>query len=135
ALIASVAAAGTTVLRNAASEPHVHDLAHFLAALAARIDGTGTNTLTIERGRPLGGATHTIGPDHIEVGSFIGLAAVARSELRIADAGVEHLRAVLLGFQRLGIECRVEGRDLVVPAEQGRAIQSAMGGHVPRLED
>src|SRR5690606_26232243 len=74
ALIASVAAAGTTVLRNAASEPHVQDLAHFLVALGARIDGIGTNTLTIEGGRPLGGATHTIGPDHIEVGSFIGLA-------------------------------------------------------------
>lgn len=135
ALIASVAATGTTVLRNAASEPHVQDLAHFLVALGAVIDGIGTNTLTIEGGRTLGGATYTIGPDHIEVGSFIGLAAVTRSELRIEDAGVEHLRAVLLGFQRLGIECRMDGADLVVPAEQSLIIQDDMGGHVPKLED
>lgn len=135
ALIASVAASGTTVLRNAASEPHVQDLARFLVALGAEIDGIGTNTLTIQGGRTLGGARHTIGPDHIEVGSFIGLAVVTRSELRIADAGVEHLRAVLLGFQRLGIECRVDGPDLIVPAEQSRVILSDMGGHVPKLED
>lgn len=135
ALIASVAASGTTVLRNAASEPHVQDLAHFLVAMGARIDGIGTNTLTIQGGLPLGGARHTIGPDHIEVGSFIGLAAVTHSELRIADAGVEHLRSTLLGFERLGVECRVEGRDLVVPASQSRVIRSDMGGHVPKLED
>ncbi|HEU4631027.1 MAG TPA: UDP-N-acetylglucosamine 1-carboxyvinyltransferase [Gemmatimonadaceae bacterium] len=135
ALVAAVAAEGTTVLRNAASEPHVQDLAHFLVALGAEIDGVGTNTLTVRGGRPLGGATHRIGPDHIEVGSFIGLAAVTRSTLRIEDAGVEHLRAILLGFERLGIECRVEGRDLVIPAEQTRCIQSDLGGHVPKLED
>ena len=135
ALVAAVVARGTTILRNAASEPHVQDLANFLVALGARIDGIGTNTLTIEGGRTLAGARHTIGPDHIEVGSFIGLAAVTGSELRIADAGVEHLRSTLLGFGRLGISCRVEGNDLVVPAEQSRAIQSDLGGHVPKLED
>lgn len=135
ALVAAAAARGTTVLRNAASEPHVQDLANFLVALGAQIDGIGTNTLTIQGGRALGGARHTIGPDHIEVGSFIGLAAVTGSEIRIADAGVEHLRSVLLGFGRLGITCRVEGRDLVVPAEQSRTIQSDLGGHVPKLED
>jgi UDP-N-acetylglucosamine 1-carboxyvinyltransferase len=135
ALVAATAATGTTVLRNAAGEPHVQDLAHFLVALGARIEGIGTNTLTIHGGGPLGGATHTIGPDHIEVGSFIGLAAVTRSELRIEQAGVEHLRAILMGFERLGIRCRVEGDDLVIPAEQERAIQSDLGGHVPKLED
>jgi UDP-N-acetylglucosamine 1-carboxyvinyltransferase len=135
ALVAATAATGTTVLRNAASEPHVQDLARFLVALGAAIEGIGTNTLTIHGGRPLGGATHRIGPDHIEVGSFIGLAAVTRSELRIEQAGVEHLRAILLGFERLGIECRVDGDDLVIPADQRRAIQSDLGGHVPKLED
>ena len=93
AVTAAVAARGSTILRNAASEPHVQDLCHFLVALGAEIDGIGTNKLMIEGGRPLTGATHTIGPDHIEVGSFIGLAAVTKSEIRIQDAGIEHLRA------------------------------------------
>src|SRR5204862_1739336 len=124
ALVAAVAASGMTILRNAASEPHVQDLCHFLVALGAGIDGIGTNKLTIEGGRTLGGATHRIGPDHIEVGSFIGLAAVTESEIRIADAGVEHLRSTLMGFARLGISCKIDGPDLVVPAVQDRTIQS-----------
>jgi UDP-N-acetylglucosamine 1-carboxyvinyltransferase len=135
AITAAVAATGTTVLRNAASEPHVQDLCHFLVALGAEIDGIGTNKLTIEGGRRLSGATHRIGPDHIEVGSFIGMAAATGSELRIADAGVEHLRSTLMGFARLGVSCKVEGADLVVPADQEKVIQSDLGGHVPKLED
>jgi UDP-N-acetylglucosamine 1-carboxyvinyltransferase len=135
AVTAAAAARGTTVLRNAACEPHVQDLCHFLVALGAEIDGVGTNKLTIEGGHALGGATHRIGPDHIEVGSFIGLAAVTGSELRIADAGIEHLRSTLLGFARLGVSCKIEGADLVVPAEQQKVIQTDMGGHVPKLED
>src|SRR5205085_389025 len=101
ALTAAVAAKGVTILRNAACEPHVQDLARFLVALGARIQGIGTNMLTIEGGHPLHGATHRIGPDHIEVGSFIGLAAVTGSELRISDAGVEHLQSIRMGFARL----------------------------------
>ena len=135
ALMAAVAASGTTILRNAASEPHVQDLSHFLVALGAEIEGIGTNKLTVQGGRQLGGATHRIGPDHIEVGSFIGLAAVTCSELRIADAGIEHLRSTLMGFARLGISCTIDGPDLIVPAEQQKVIQSDLGGHVPKLED
>ena len=135
ALVAAVAARGTTVLRNAASEPHVQDLARFLVALGAQIEGIGSNVYTIHGGRPLHGATHSIGPDHIEVGSFIGLAAVTKSELRIESAGVEHLRSTLLGFGRLGIHCEIDGDDLIVAAEQDRKIQSDLGGHVPKLED
>ncbi len=135
AMMAAVAARGTTVLRNAACEPHVQDLAHFLVALGARIEGIGTNELTIHGGATLGGTTYTIGADHIEVGSFIGLAAVTQSELRIADAGVRHLRSILLGFERLGITCRIEGDDLIVPAVQSRQIQSDLGGHVPTISD
>jgi UDP-N-acetylglucosamine 1-carboxyvinyltransferase len=135
AMMAAVLAEGTTVLRNAASEPHVQDLAHFLVALGAEIDGIGTNRVTIQGGRPLRGATHRIGPDHIEVGSFIGLAAVTRSELRIADAGVEHLNSTLMGFARLGIECTVDGADLVIPERQSRVVQSDLGGHIPTLSD
>jgi UDP-N-acetylglucosamine 1-carboxyvinyltransferase len=135
ALMAAAAAEGITILRNAASEPHVQDLAHFLVAMGARIEGIGTNCMTIEGARTLGGATHTIGPDHIEVGSFIGLAAVTNAALRIHDAGVEHLRSVLMGFERLGVTCRIEGDDVIVDADQPREIRSDMGGHVPKLED
>jgi UDP-N-acetylglucosamine 1-carboxyvinyltransferase len=135
ALTAAVAASGVTVLRNAASEPHVQDLARFLVAMGASIEGIGTNELTVEGGRPLRGTTHNIGPDHIEVGSFIGLAAVTNSELRIEKAGVEHLHSIRMGFSRLGIECETAGEDLVVAADQARKIQSDLGGHVPKLED
>jgi UDP-N-acetylglucosamine 1-carboxyvinyltransferase len=135
ALAAAVAAEGTTVLRNAASEPHVQDLARFLVAMGASIEGIGTNTITIHGGRPLHGCTHEIGPDHIEVGSFIGLAAVTRSEITIEKAGVEHLRSTLMGFERLGVVCRVEGADLVIPANQEMVIRSDLGGAVPKLED
>jgi UDP-N-acetylglucosamine 1-carboxyvinyltransferase len=135
ALMAAVAAEGTTILRNAASEPHVQDLAHFLVALGANVEGIGTNTLVIHGGASLGSATHRIGPDHIEVGSFIGLAAVTRSELRITRAGVQHLRSIRMGFERLGIECEVEGEDLIVPDDQPRDVRSDLGGHVPKLED
>jgi UDP-N-acetylglucosamine 1-carboxyvinyltransferase len=79
--------------------------------------------------------SHRIGPDHIEVGSFIGLAAVTRSELRIERAGVEHLRSMRLGFDRLGIRTVIEGDDLLVPGDQALEIQSDLGGHVPKLED
>jgi UDP-N-acetylglucosamine 1-carboxyvinyltransferase len=137
ALVAASAANGTTILRNAASEPHVQDLAHFLIALGAEIEGVGTNTMTIHGSKSIGSkrVSHTIGPDHIEVGSFIGLAAVTRSELRIENAGIEHLRSTRMGFARLGIECVGDGNDLIVPAKQSRQIQSDMGGHVPKLED
>jgi UDP-N-acetylglucosamine 1-carboxyvinyltransferase len=135
AVMAAVAATGTTVLRNAASEPHVQDLCRFLVALGATIEGIGTNLLTIHGGRPLAGATYEIGPDHIEVASFIGLAAVTRSALRIERSGVLHLRSIRLGFERLGIETRVEGDDLFVHDHQAMEIQSDLGGHVPKLED
>src|SRR5688500_135996 len=137
ALVAACAASGRTILRNAASEPHVQDLAMFLRALGAQIDGAGTNCVTIEGGRPLGReiVTHRIGPDHIEVGSFIGLAAVTRSEIRIERAGIEHLRSTRMGFERLGIVCTVDGDDLIVPAKQSLKIQADLGDHVPKLED
>ncbi|HXT47339.1 MAG TPA: UDP-N-acetylglucosamine 1-carboxyvinyltransferase [Gemmatimonadaceae bacterium] len=135
ALMAASLATGTTTLSNAASEPHVQDLAHFLVALGATIEGIGTNTITIHGAKSLHGTTHRIGPDHIEVGSFIGLAAVTRSELRIVRAGVEHLRSTRLGFERLGIECTVVGDDLIVSAKQSRTIRADLGGHVPKLED
>src|SRR6201988_3142317 len=135
ALVAAVGADGTTYLRNAASEPHVQDLAHFLVALGARIEGIGTNTIVVHGPATLHGTTYSIGPDHIEVGSLIGLAAVTRSPLRIARAGVEHLRSIRMGFERLGIVCGVEEDDTIVPPAPTLQVQNDFGGHVPKLED
>jgi UDP-N-acetylglucosamine 1-carboxyvinyltransferase len=135
ALMAAVMARGTTILRNAASEPHVQELGHFLTALGADIEGIGTNTMTVRGVTKLGGAEHRIGADHIEVGSLIGLAAVTNSELRIVRAGVPHLRSILMGFDRLGICCEIDGDDLVVRAGQPRKIRPDLGGHIPKLED
>jgi UDP-N-acetylglucosamine 1-carboxyvinyltransferase len=135
ALMAAVAAHGTSHLRNVASEPHVQDLAHFLVALGARIEGIGTNTMVAHGPSTLGAVSYSIQPDHIEVGSLIGLAAVTRSRLRIARAGIPHLRSIRMGFERLGIVCEIEGDDLVVPSGQTLKIRDDFGGHVPKLED
>jgi UDP-N-acetylglucosamine 1-carboxyvinyltransferase len=135
ALMAAVAAKGRTVLRNAACEPHVQDLARALVAMGASIEGIGTNVYTIEGGRALHGAGYTIGPDHIEIGSFIGLAAVTNGAITIDPVRSEDLRSILLGFERLGIRPRVDGQRLTVDADQERRIRPDLGGHVPKLED
>src|SRR5881628_64494 len=98
ALMAAVAAAGTTILRNAASEPHVQDLARYLVGLGGRIDGIGSNTLTVEGGAPLRPAPFTIGPDHIEIGSFLGLAAVTNGAVTIDGVRPDDLRATLMAL-------------------------------------
>src|SRR3954465_4009452 len=135
ALMAAVMAKGRTILRNAACEPHVQDLARALVAMGAEISGIGSNIYTIEGGRPLVGTSYTIGPDHIEIGSFIGLAAVTNGEVTIEPVRVEDLRSTLLGFERLGIRPRVEGNKLTVTPGQERRIRPDLGGHVPKLED
>ena len=135
ALSAAVTAQGTTILRNCASEPHVQDLARFLIAMGAEIEGIGTTCMTIHGGRSLGAAEHRIGTDYIEVGSLIGLAVVTNSELRITNAGVEHLRSTLLGFEKLGVRCVIDGGDLIVPKDQDKTVVPDFGGHVPKIED
>jgi UDP-N-acetylglucosamine 1-carboxyvinyltransferase len=135
ALMAAVGAQGTTVIRNAASEPHVQDLARFLVALGASIDGIGTNTFTIDGGRPLKAAPYTVGPDHIEVGSFMGLAAVTGGAITIDGVRADDLRSTLLAFERLGVRPRIDGTKLIVDAGQERRIRPDLGGHVPKLED
>src|SRR5713226_1909593 len=136
ALMAAVRAQGTTVLRNVASEPHVQDLARFLVAMGASIEGIGTNTMTIDGGgEPLRAAAHAIGPDHIEIGSFIGLAAVTGGAITIDGVRAEDLRSTLLAFERLGVRPRLDGTKLIVDADQERRIRPDLGGHVPKLED
>jgi len=137
ALMAAVAAPGTTVLQNAACEPHVQDLAHFLVACGAEIDGIGTNRLTIDGASPgrLRAAPYTIGPDHIEIGSFIGLAAVTNGSITIDGVRADDLRSTLIGFERLGVTPRFDGTKLIVDADQERRVRPDLGGHVPKLED
>lgn len=135
ALMAATGASGATVLRNAASEPHVQDLARFLVALGAEIEGIGTNTLTVRGGRPLHGARYTLGPDHIEIGSFVGLAAVTNGAVTISDVRAGDLHAMLLAFARLGIHPRVDGTNLVVDADQERRVRPDLGGRVPEIYD
>jgi UDP-N-acetylglucosamine 1-carboxyvinyltransferase len=135
ALMAAVMARGRTVLRNAAAEPHVQDLARMLVAMGARIEGIGSNVYVIEGGRPLTGCSYEIGPDHIEIGSFIGLAAVTNGDIVIDPVRADDLRSTLLGFDRLGIRPSVEGSRLHVTPGQERRVRPDLGGHVPKLED
>jgi UDP-N-acetylglucosamine 1-carboxyvinyltransferase len=136
-LMAAVAARGPTVLRNAASEPHVQDLARFLVACGAEIEGIGSNAMTVQGGRRLTAPTapFAIGPDHIEVGSFIGLAAVTNGAVTIEGVRGDDLRATLLAFDRLGVRPRLDGERLIVDADQERRINPDLGGHIPKLED
>jgi UDP-N-acetylglucosamine 1-carboxyvinyltransferase len=133
--MAAVRARGTTRIANAACEPHVQGLCHMLVGMGARIRGIGTNRLEIDGVEALAAHTHRIGPDHIEVGSFVGLAAVTGGELAIRGAGVEHLPMIRLGFERLGVTIEIDGDDVYVPGGQRPAIVDDAGGAVPQLDD
>ena len=135
AVMAAVTASGTTYLRNAASEPHVQDLCNMLNAMGANISGVGSNILTIEGVKRLRGAEFTIGADFMEVGSYIGLAAVTRGELEIQDAGPEHLRATRIAFNKLGIHWERDGADIFVPSGQELRVVPEMGGMIPKIDD
>ncbi len=135
AVMAAALAKGTTRLRNAAAEPHVQDLCHQLVAMGARISGVGTGHLEIEGVDRLGGCTYRIGSDHIETGSFMGLAAVTRSRIVIEDAPLQHLDSTLVGFGRLGLECTVEGTDLVAHGDRGCRIRQDAFGAVAKIDD
>ncbi len=135
AAMAAALARGQTRIRNAAAEPHVQDLCHMLVGMGAKIDGIGTGTLLIEGRERLGGGRFRITSDHIEIGSFIGLAAVTRGEITIQDAAIEHLDSTLIGFRRLGLDIQVRGEDLFIPGGQTPEIQMDMGGHIPTLGD
>jgi len=135
ALMAAVRARGTTILRNAASEPHVQDLCNMLNQMGACIDGIGTNTLVIEGVDSLHGTDFALSSDHIEVGSYLALAAATRGELLIRNAMPQHLRMMLMTFERLGVTAEVRGNDLFVPSEQSLTIVPDMGGAIPSIAD
>ena len=135
ALMAAVLAPGETVILNAASEPHVQDLARCLVTLGARIDGIGTNVMRIEGVERLTGGRFRIGPDHIEIASFIGLGAITGSDLQIVDVRPDDLRMILLTFERLGIRVELDGSSLRVPPDQDLRVIADEGDAIPKIDD
>ena len=135
ALMAAALTPGTTVIHNAASEPHVQDLARMLLQMGAKIEGIGSNVLIIEGKSELGGADYTIGPDYIEVGSFVALAAVTGGELRVKDVNPDDLRMTRLVFERLGCRVEFDGDDLIVPSGQRLRVKNDEGDAVAKIDD
>jgi UDP-N-acetylglucosamine 1-carboxyvinyltransferase len=135
AVMAAVLATGETTIMNAACEPHVVDLCRLLVKMGAEIDGIGSNMLRIHGQQRLGGARHRVCPDHIEVGSFIGLAAVTGGEITITEADPTHLRATLQAFARLGVRVDVEDGEIRVPGEQRLEVVDDLHGQIAKIED
>ena len=135
ALMAAALTPGSTVIHNAASEPHVQDLARQLLQMGARIEGIGSNVMIVEGRTSLGGADHTIGPDYIEVGSFVALAAVTGGGLRVKDVVAQDLRMTRLAFDRLGCRMEIDGDDVVVPPNQELRVRDDEGDAISKIED
>jgi UDP-N-acetylglucosamine 1-carboxyvinyltransferase len=134
-LMAAVMAKGITTIYNAACEPYIQQLCKMLNRMGAKINGVGSNLLTIEGVDYLGGTEHTILPDMIEVGSFIGLAAMTQSAITIKNAGLEHLGIIPEKFQQLGIQMEFRGDDIIVPAQDSYEIQTFLDGSVLTIYD
>jgi UDP-N-acetylglucosamine 1-carboxyvinyltransferase len=135
ALMAAALCPGETQISNAACEPHVQDLARLLTKMGARVDGIGSNVMTVNGADGLGGAEHSIGADHIEVGSFMALAAATGGELRIRDVDAADLTMVRRQFKRLGLRSEIDGDDMLVPAGQHLQVEADLGDAIPKIED
>ncbi len=133
AIMASVLAEGDTIIRNAASEPHIQELCHLLNHLGANISNIGSNVLHINGVTKLHGGEFNIGPDYLEVVSFIGAAAVTRGSIRIKNAGPDYLKMIRFVLNRLGILWTEEGEDIIVPAEQPLEVEPDLGGMIPEI--
>jgi UDP-N-acetylglucosamine 1-carboxyvinyltransferase len=134
-LMAAALTPGSTVISNAACEPHVQDLARLLVKMGARIDGIGSNVLTVQGAERLGGATHAIAPDHIEIGSFMALAGVTGGELRIKDTIPRDLWMIRGVFEQLGLHSDIEGNDILVPGGQRLVVKADVGGYKRKVMD
>ncbi len=134
AIMAAVTAKGDTVIRNAASEPHVQELCYFLNSLGAQIEEIGSNTLHIHGVTHLHGGEFTIGPDYLEVISFVGAAAVTHGSVRVKHAGVNNLGMIAHVFERLGVTWHVEGDDLILPPDQSLTIVPDLDGAIPEIK-
>jgi UDP-N-acetylglucosamine 1-carboxyvinyltransferase len=135
AVMAASLSPGQTVIGNAACEPHIQDLCRFLVSLGADIQGIESNVLSIRGVDRLGGGEWRIGPEHIEVGSFIGLAAVTGSDITIDEVERKDLASILPTFERLGIHVELTGTSLRVPPNQDLLIRDDLGGQIPKIED
>ena len=135
AIMAAAMAEGQTILHNVATEPHVCELAHFLNKGGARISGIGSNTLVIDGVDSLSSVDHEVSPDYIEIGSYIGLAAVTGSELIIEGVKAEDLRIVNLAYERLGVRYEFRDNTIFVPREQEMRITMDYHGAVPKIDD
>jgi UDP-N-acetylglucosamine 1-carboxyvinyltransferase len=133
AIMAAVTANGKTVLRNAASEPHIQELCHFINKLGGQIENIGSNTLHITGMPRLHGGEFSIGPDYLEVVSFIGAAVVTQGSIRICKAGHEYLDMIRLVLRRLGVEWGIDGETLIVPAGQKLTIEPDLGDAIPEI--
>lgn len=134
AVMAAVLAKGTTVISNAASEPHVQQLCDLLNVLGAQISGIGSNTLTIQGVERLHGGEFTVGPDYLEVISFVGAAVVTRGSIRVRNAGNQYLGMIRMVFNRMGVDWQVDGDDILVPAEQRLVIEPDLGNAIPEIK-
>jgi UDP-N-acetylglucosamine 1-carboxyvinyltransferase len=135
ALLAAALTPGTTVIGNAACEPHVQDLARMLVKMGADIQGIGSNLLTVNGAERLHGCEHEIAPDHIEIGSFMALAGVTGGELRIKDVVADDLRMIRLVFERVGLRSEIQGSDLFVPGSQRLLVQADVGDYKSKIQD
>jgi UDP-N-acetylglucosamine 1-carboxyvinyltransferase len=135
AIMAAVLAEGQTVIGNAACEPHVQDLCRFLVTLGARIEGIESNVLRINGVERLGGGEYRIAPEHIEVASFIGLAAVTGGDLWIDDTAPEDLVPILPQLARLGVQVQIDRTSVHVPPGQDLVVQDDLGDQIPKIED
>jgi len=134
AVMAAALAKGTTLIRNAACEPHVQDLCNFLNSLGAQIDGIGSNRLIIRGVDRLHGGEFRVGADFMEIGSFIGAAAVTGGEIRIKNADPQHLDMIKLVYERLGVTWDTEGQDVIVPRMQSMAVTPDLGNRIPTIK-
>lgn len=134
-VMAAVLAEGITSIYNAACEPYIQQLCNMLNRMGAKISGVGSNLLVIEGVTSLGGTTHRMLPDMIEIGSFIGLAAMTQSEITIKDAGVEHLGVIPEKFRQLGIQFDIKGDDIYIPAQDVYEIQTFLDGGILTIYD
>jgi UDP-N-acetylglucosamine 1-carboxyvinyltransferase len=135
ALLAAALTEGPTTIANAASEPHVQDLARLLCKMGAQVDGIGSNVMTVHGREKLDGADHDVCPDHIEIASFMALAAATSGELRIRGVVAEDLEGIRRHFRRIGLQTMVEGQDLLVPPEQKLTIRDDHGDMTPAIDD
>jgi UDP-N-acetylglucosamine 1-carboxyvinyltransferase len=135
AIMACVTAEGTTILRNAASEPHIQELCNLLNKMGGQIENIGSNTLTIHGVPKLKGTEFEIGPDYLEVVSFIGAAVVTHGSIRIRNAGSKYLDMIRLVFGRLGVVWSTDGEDIIVPEKQKLKIEPDLGGAIPEISD